>query len=83
MNIPVLDNRTLDDVRAEVVRLARSYTPEWRCESPEDDPGAAIAELFSAMFHEIIDRRNALPEHDRLSGARPGARPRHNALFPP
>ena len=62
MNIPVLDNRTLDDVRAEVASLARSYTPEWRCESPEDDPGAAIAELFSTMFHEIIDRRNALPE---------------------
>ena len=62
MNIPVLDNRSLDDVRAEVARLARSYTPEWRCESPEDDPGAAIAELFSTMFHETIDRRNALPE---------------------
>ncbi|MBR1497489.1 MAG: baseplate J/gp47 family protein [Oscillospiraceae bacterium] len=62
MNIPVLDNRSLDDVRAEVAYLARSYTPEWRCESPEDDPGAAISELFSTMFHETIDRRNALPE---------------------
>ena len=62
MNIPVLDNRTLDDVRAEVAYLAKSYTPEWRYEDPEDDPGAALAELFSTMFHEIIDRRNALPE---------------------
>lgn len=62
MNKPVLDNRSLDDVRAEIAYLARSYTPEWRYESPEDDPGAAIAELFSAMFHETIDRRNALPE---------------------
>ena len=62
MNKPILDNRTLNDVRSEVAYLARSYTPEWHYGSPEEDPGAALAELFSTMFHEIIDRRNALPE---------------------
>lgn len=29
--------------------------------APEDDPGAALAELFSTMFHQTVDRMNALP----------------------
>ncbi len=62
MNSPILDGRDLDAVRAQVERLARSYAPEWRCEWAEDDPGAAIAELFSVMFYQTIDRMNAVPE---------------------
>ena len=44
-----------------MARLARTYTPEWRYESPEDDPGAALAELFVTMFHQTVDRMNAVP----------------------
>lgn len=62
MNHPVLDPRSLDDIRARVRALARSYTPEWRFEHSEDDPGAALAELFSTMFYQTVDRMNALPE---------------------
>ena len=61
MKHPVLDPRDLEAIRAQVARLARSYTPEWRFESAEDDPGAALAELFSTMFHQTVDRMNALP----------------------
>ena len=31
---------------AQVAAHARSYTPEWRYEGAEDDPGSALAELF-------------------------------------
>ena len=61
MKHPVLDPRDLEAIRAQVARLARSYTPEWRFESAEDDPGASLAELFSTMFHQTVDRMNALP----------------------
>ena len=61
MRHPVLDPRDLEAVRRQVTRLARSYTPEWRCEGTEDDPGAALAELFATMFHQTVDRMNALP----------------------
>lgn len=61
MRHPTLDPRDQDAVRRQVARLARSYTPEWRYESPEDDPGAALAELFVTMFHQTVDRMNAVP----------------------
>lgn len=62
MNHPVLDSRSLEDIRAQIKALARSYTPEWRYESSGDDPGAALAEMFSTMFYQTLDRLNALPE---------------------
>ena len=61
MKSPILDGRDLNAVRGQVERLARSYTPEWRCEWSDDDPGSAIAELFSVMFYQTIDRMNAIP----------------------
>lgn len=45
----------------QVKKLASSYTPEWRYENAEDDPGAAIARLFGEMFYQTVDRFNAVP----------------------
>ena len=67
MNGPVFDPRTREDIRAQVTALAASYTPEWRYERAEDDPGAALAELFITMFHQTVDRMNAMPEKLYLS----------------
>ena len=61
MNGPVLDGRNMDELHRQVAGLARAYTPEWRYERTEDDPGAALAELFCTMFHQTIDRFNRLP----------------------
>ncbi len=61
MRRPVLDPRNIEDLRREVARLARAYTPEWRFERSGDDPGAALAELFCTMFHESVERLNAMP----------------------
>ena len=62
MKLPKLDRRSREDLLRELRRLARSYTPEWRWEGTEDDPGAALAELFCDMHYETLERMNLLPE---------------------
>ena len=47
---------------AQLAAHARSYTPEWRYEGAEDDPGAALAELFCEMFYQTVDRMNSVPD---------------------
>ena len=46
---------------AQVAAHARSYTPEWRYEGAEDDPGSALAELFGDLFYQTVDRMNSVP----------------------
>ena len=58
MKTPSLDPRTLEELRREVRALAASYTPEWRFEDTQNDPGAALAELFCGMFEQTVDRMN-------------------------
>ena len=41
MRQPVLDPRERRDIMEQLAALARSYTPEWRYEGAEDDPGSA------------------------------------------
>ena len=62
MNRPLLDPRDPDAIREQLRALAQSYTPEWRYEGTENDPGAALAELFNEMYSQSVDRLNALPE---------------------
>ncbi len=62
MNRPLLDPRTPEELRAQLRELARSYVPEWRYEKTENDPGAALAELFLEMYGQSVSRLNALPE---------------------
>ena len=42
--------------------LAAEYLPEWRFDGSKDDPGNALAELFSDMFSQSIDRYNTIPQ---------------------
>ena len=62
MKRPLLDPRTPETLREQLHTLAKSYTPEWRYEGTENDPGAALAELFLEMYGQSVDRFNALPE---------------------
>ena len=61
MRQPVLDPRDREAIMARLAALARSYTPEWRYEGAEDDPGSALAELFGEMFYQTVDRLNSVP----------------------
>lgn len=61
MKQPVLDPRNREDIMARLAVLARAYTPQWRYEGAEDDPGSALAELFGDMFYQTVDRFNSIP----------------------
>ncbi len=62
MNRPLLDPRDPEMIREQLRALAQSYTPEWRFEGTENDPGATLAELFDEMYSQSVNRVNALPE---------------------
>lgn len=57
-----LDRRTPEDLRRIFAALAASYTPEWRLENTQRDPGAALAEILCHMLEQSIDRLNAVPD---------------------
>ena len=61
MRQPVLDPRDREAILAQLASRARAYTPEWRYEGTEDDPGSALAELFGEMFYQTVDRLNSVP----------------------
>ena len=61
MKQPILDPRDRGDIMAQLAAHARSYTPEWRYEGAEDDPGSALAELFGDLFYQTVDRMNSVP----------------------
>ena len=61
MKQPILDPRDRAAVMAQLAALARAYTPEWRYEGTEDDPGSALAKLFGEMFDQTVDRLNSVP----------------------
>ena len=61
MTQPVLDPRDREAILARLADLARAYTPEWRWEGAQDDPGAALAELFGEMFYQTVDRFTSVP----------------------
>ena len=61
MKQPILDPRDRAAVMAQLAALARAYTPEWRYEGAEDDPGSALAKLFGEMFDQTVDRLNSVP----------------------
>ena len=58
----VLDNRTYDDLTAELRRRIPAYTPEWT-DYNESDPGIALMELFAWLAEILIYRINQIPEN--------------------
>ena len=86
MKGPIFDRRSQEDLQKQVAALAASYTPEWRYETVEDDPGAALAELFVTMFHQTVDRMNAVPEKlylsflDQIGYREPDPAPAHGTM---
>lgn len=61
MNVPILDKRTKEQLRLQLERRIREYTPQWNYTPGDKDAGAAILELFCEMFYQTIDRYNRIP----------------------
>lgn len=57
-----LDDRTKEDVIAQIGRLAESYTPEWKFDPAHPDMGMALAQIFADMFCGTLKRYNRIPE---------------------
>ena len=76
---PALDDRSFDDLVADLVRRIPAHTPEWT--SPrEGDPGRTLIDLFAWLGDTILYRANLIPERQRLAflrllgaGMRPAA----------
>lgn len=63
---PALDDRSFDDLVADLVRRIPAHTPEWT-NPREGDPGRTLIELFAWLADTILYRANLIPERQRLA----------------
>src|SRR5215210_5975297 len=62
---PILDDRSWQQLRDELVRRIPVYTPEWTDHNPSD-PGITLLELFAFLGENLLFRFNQIPESTRL-----------------
>ena len=58
---PILDDRSYQQLRDELVRRIPVYTQEWTDHNPSD-PGITLIELFSYLGEVLLYRFNQIPE---------------------
>jgi predicted phage baseplate assembly protein len=63
---PILDDRTWEQLRAELVQRIPTYTPEWTNHNA-GDPGIALLELFAFLGESLLYRFNQIPETTKLA----------------
>lgn len=63
---PALDDRSYDDLVAELIARIPAHTPEWTHPVP-GDPGRTLIELFAWLGDTILYRANLIPERQRLA----------------
>ncbi len=63
---PILDDRSWQELRDELVRRIPVYTPEWT-DHNASDPGIALLELFAYLGENLLFRFNQIPEATRLA----------------
>jgi len=68
-NLPVIDDRTFDDIVTEArTRIAR-YTPEWTpvwTDVNDSDPGITLVQLFAWLTEMLIYRMDKVPDLNYL-----------------
>jgi hypothetical protein len=62
---PILDDRSWDQLRGELVERIPVYTPEWT-DLQASDPGITLLELFAFLGENLLYRFNQIPEATRL-----------------
>ncbi len=63
---PILDNRSYQQLRDELVRRIPVYTPEWT-DHNASDPGITLIELFAFLAENLLFRFNQIPESVQLA----------------
>jgi predicted phage baseplate assembly protein len=63
---PALDDRSFDDLVAELLARIPAHTPEWTHPRP-GDPGRTLIDLFAWLGDTILYRANLIPERQRLA----------------
>src|ERR1051325_3142805 len=64
--IPILDDRSYQQLRDELVRRIPVYNPEWTNHNPSD-PGITLLELFAFLGENLLYRFNQIPESTKLA----------------
>jgi hypothetical protein len=65
MPTPILDDRSFQQLRDELVRRIPVYAPEWTDHNPSD-PGITLIELFAFLGENLLFRFNQIPDATRL-----------------
>jgi hypothetical protein len=63
---PILDDRSFEQLRDELVRRIPVYAPEWT-DHNVSDPGIALLELFAFLGENLLYRFNQIPESTYLA----------------
>lgn len=63
---PVLDDRSFEDLRSELVSRIPIYNPEWT-DHNRSDPAITLLELFAYLGEGLQFRFNQIPESTRLA----------------
>jgi hypothetical protein len=63
---PILDDRSYQQLRDELVRRIPVYNPEWT-DFNASDPGITLIELFAFLGENLLFRFNQIPDATRLA----------------
>jgi predicted phage baseplate assembly protein len=63
---PILDNRSFEQLRDELVRRIPVFAPEWT-DHNVSDPGIALLELFAYLGESLLFRFNQIPGATQLA----------------
>lgn len=63
---PILDDRSYQDLRDELVARIPTFTPEWT-DHHASDPGITLVELFAFMGEQLLFRFNQIPDATKLA----------------
>jgi hypothetical protein len=64
--VPILDDRSYQQLRDELVQRIPVYTPEWT-DHNASDPGITLIELFAFLGENLLFRFNQIPESTQLA----------------
>jgi len=66
IKLPVIDDRSYQDLVDEALARIPAHTPEWS-QPRVGDPGVTLVELFAWLADTVLYRANLIPERQRLA----------------